>query len=197
MKITITDLNETLIDCCKREIAYSNITDLDAVCGDIFGQPAYGVVSPGNSFGFMDGGIDLLYVRRFGWDVEKKLQQVIRDDCNGELLVGEAVTVRLTDPNFSLLIAAPTMRVPMTIMDPTSVRLATRAAVSAARVFKAAAIVMPGMGSGTGKVKDNWVAAMMVAGIRDALFPVDFPNNVRDAISRHFAAYPAEARPKL
>ncbi len=34
--------------------------------GSIFEVECEAVVSPANSFGFMDGGIDLLYSRRFG-----------------------------------------------------------------------------------------------------------------------------------
>ncbi len=39
----------------------------------------------------MDGGIDLLYSRQFGWGVQKRLQQAIRERHAGELLVGAAI----------------------------------------------------------------------------------------------------------
>ena len=31
------------------------------------------IVSPANSFGFMDGGIDMLYSQHFGWQVQDRL----------------------------------------------------------------------------------------------------------------------------
>ena len=39
--------------------------------GDIFegGPEADAIVSPANSFGFMDGGIDMVYSRHFGWQM--------------------------------------------------------------------------------------------------------------------------------
>src|SRR5690348_11540617 len=51
------------------------------------------VVSPANSFGFMDGGIDHLYSRHFGWHVQRRLQEAIRGRHHGELLVGQAEIV--------------------------------------------------------------------------------------------------------
>lgn len=50
------------------EILTGNITELavDAV------------VSPANSFGFMDGGIDLHYSTVFGWHVQERLQAFIK-----------------------------------------------------------------------------------------------------------------------
>ena len=48
------------------------------------------VVSPSNSFGFMNGGIDLLYLKRFGMDLQYRLQKKIKDKHFGELLVGQA-----------------------------------------------------------------------------------------------------------
>lgn len=45
------------------------------------------MASPANSFGFMDGGIDFEISERFGWDLQKKLQQTIKILPEWELLV--------------------------------------------------------------------------------------------------------------
>ena len=82
--------------------------DLDFVSvheGSIFDLQCDAVVSPANSFGFMDGGIDSLYSRRFGWHVQKRLQRLIQDEHHGELLVGAAEIVE-TDAPIPFLIAA-------------------------------------------------------------------------------------------
>ncbi|XP_033115738.1 uncharacterized protein LOC117115954, partial [Anneissia japonica] len=57
--------------------------------GDIFKDaPATdAIVSPANSFGFMDGGIELAYSRHFGLQLMSRLQETIDNEKDGELLV--------------------------------------------------------------------------------------------------------------
>src|SRR5215469_14257627 len=104
--------------------------DLDFVTvyrGSIFDIECEAVVSPANSFGFMDGGIDMLYSQRFGWGVQARLQQAIQERHHGELLVGTAEIVETYDVDIPYLIAAPTMRVPMVLRESVSPYLAARA----------------------------------------------------------------------
>ena len=65
------------------EIHHGSILD---VCCDA-------VVSPANSFGFMDGGMDAVYRRYFGAEIQERVQQVIRERPHGELVVGSADVV--------------------------------------------------------------------------------------------------------
>ncbi|UXN74518.1 macro domain-containing protein [Devosia sp. A8/3-2] len=164
--------------------------DCEAICGDILEHEVDAVVSPGNSFGFMDGGIDLAYSTKFGWEVQTRVQRAIRETFDGELLVGRALIVPTGDPDIPHVIAAPTMRVPMQIADPSAVRLATRAAVRAASRAGLETIAMPGMGTGAGLVKFSWAARMMAAGIADALGPKQFPKSFSVAQDDHFKTYP-------
>lgn len=90
MKILIVDKNTAVV-------AALLAVGLDAVEGDIFDYPADAIVSPANSFGFMDGGIDLAYSERFGWHVQALVQSIIMQDYDGELLVGQATTVETGD----------------------------------------------------------------------------------------------------
>ena len=46
-----------------------------------------------NSIGYMDGGLDMLISEYFGWHVQDRLQDLIRDKHHGELLVGTAEIV--------------------------------------------------------------------------------------------------------
>jgi O-acetyl-ADP-ribose deacetylase (regulator of RNase III) len=46
--------------------------------GDIFEATADSIVSPANSFGYMDGGIDAAYLARFGAGLQSRLQQHLR-----------------------------------------------------------------------------------------------------------------------
>src|SRR3954464_408677 len=106
-------------------------------CGDLQGVRVHrgsildvhceAVVSPANSFGFMDGGIDHLYSHHFGWQVQRRLQEAIRPRPHGELLVGQAEIVPTDDARIPFVIAAPTMRVPMILRETVNPYLAARA----------------------------------------------------------------------
>src|SRR5206468_10834449 len=95
--------------------------------GSILQLSCDAIVSPANSFGFMDGGIDMLYSQHFGWKVQERLQALIRKRHHGELLVGAAEIVDTDHPRIPFVIAAPTMRVPMILRDSVNPYLAARA----------------------------------------------------------------------
>ena len=127
MNIILTSVERGLADAWERWCG-----DLPFVTvhrGSIFDVPCDAVVSPANSFGFMDGGIDMLYTQHFGWGVQERLQEAIRVDHAGELLVGAAEIVETEDPDLPFLIAVPTMRVPTILRDTVNPYLAARAAL--------------------------------------------------------------------
>ena len=78
--------------------------------GSILDLECDAVVSPANSFGFMDGNLDLSYSRTFGWHVQERLQALIRADHGRELLVGQAEIVETDHPRIPYVISAPTMQ---------------------------------------------------------------------------------------
>ncbi|XAI96517.1 Appr-1-p processing protein [Microcystis phage Mae-JY35] len=185
MKIYLRDRNAML--CAEWA---TRIPSADVEQGDIFARPAEAIVSPANSFGFMDGGIDLAYSQRFGWDVQARLQGIIRDEFDGEILVGQAVTLPTFDEDFPHLICAPTMRIPKIIEDPNAIYLATRAAIRCAVKSGFDSILFPGMGTGCGQVKPEWAAAMMAAGVADGLNPPGYPQSWAEASQRHYGCRP-------
>lgn len=159
---------------------------IDAFCGDYFSVKTEAVVSPGNSFGFMDGNLDYAISEKLGWDIQRRLQEQIRDQFNGELLVGQAVAVSVeNNPDWLAVVCAPTMRVPMAI-DPINIYLATRAAVRCAIGWGFESLTLPGMGMGCGKVAPEIGVMMMRNGIHDALHPKPFPASWKEAQVRHF-----------
>jgi len=183
MRIILVDRNQSVVDAWRAQ-------GLAGEFGSIFDHPAAAIVSPANSFGFMDGGIDLAYSERFGWHVQDRVQKRIVDEFDGELLIGQALTVATDDVDWPHLISAPTMRVPMIIPDATHIRLATRAAIREAISSQMESVVIPGMGAGCGQVRPEWVACMMKAGIEDALSPKDFPRSLNVALDRHYSVRP-------
>lgn len=78
--------------------------------GDIFSVvPADFIVSPANCIGRMDGGIDLAYVHRFGWQIEARLMRDIKMLHGGKLAIGKAHAITTYDPVIPMMISAPTM----------------------------------------------------------------------------------------
>lgn len=186
--------------------------DLDIVRihrGSILEVDCDAVVSPANSFGFMDGGIDALYTRALGKRLQKNLQRLIAERHHGELLVGTAEIVKTGNRNIPYLIAAPTMRVPMILKDTVNPYLAARAALLLVMygVFPAATlsgkpvcqdvktIAFPGMGTGVGKVPPDMCARQMRAAIEHVcLSGREFPESWVDAQRRHQELYTDDIR---
>ncbi|MBI2483338.1 macro domain-containing protein [Candidatus Uhrbacteria bacterium] len=159
------------------------------------------VVSPANSFGFMDGGIDRAYTAHFGPQVQERLQESIRTQHYGELLVGAAAIVPTDHPRTPYCIAAPTMRVPM-ILGPETVHpyLATRAALLLVRygtfpdgtpiAHRVQRIAFPGMGTGIGRVPLDTCARQMCCAVREVLQESPrFPSTWQEANERHQLLY--------
>lgn len=118
----------------------------------------------------MNDGLDFAISKHLGWHLEKDLQRLIREKYYGELLVGQADSIATGSPQFPYLIAAPTMRTPMTITRGPNVyqamkailvlrygRLATGELVSE----KVRSVVIPGLGTGIGQVRPLVCARQM------------------------------------
>ncbi|MGE0791070.1 MAG: macro domain-containing protein [Sandaracinaceae bacterium] len=61
--------------------------------GDYFSRAADAMVSPANSFGIMDGGLDIAIRDTLGFDAQRAAQHVIVERHHGELPVGQAEIV--------------------------------------------------------------------------------------------------------
>lgn len=194
MRILLTDLNADLVRAWQQAFQHIELQDGHSVefhHRDIFAAPGDIIVSPANSFGFMDGGIDAVYTRRFGSDLQAALQEFLKP--HGELLIGQAVILETLDDQFRWLISAPTMRVPSPIKDPLNVYLATRAAIGVALSMdrqSSVSVIMPGMGTYSGKVPVDIAARQMAKGIFDALYPPPFPQSWREAYDRQMKEHP-------
>jgi uroporphyrinogen-III synthase len=73
------------------------------------------LVSPANSFGMMDGGMDAAIIKFFGKSLMDRVQQRIVDDYLGEQPVGTSFIIETGHCKHPFLAHTPTMRVPMTI----------------------------------------------------------------------------------
>jgi O-acetyl-ADP-ribose deacetylase (regulator of RNase III) len=164
MKFFLRDRNVEMAEAWQAEFA--DAPDVDVSHGDIFDVSADAIVSPANSFGFMDGGIDLVYSRRFGWALQARLQELLRAGHDGELPVGQAVVVATNDPAIPWLISAPTMRVPMDVSVTVNAYLAFRAAIRTVRQHNLTSarietVLCPGLGTAVGRMPRKVCARQM------------------------------------
>lgn len=203
MNIVLAALNDDLV--CAWERICGNLENVTLHHGSIFDVNCDAIVSPANSFGFMDGGLDLAISEFFGWHVQERLQKLIRTRHYGELLVGAAEIVETDRPPISYVISAPTMRVPAILKDTVNPYLATRAVLILIKfgflpdgtpvkdVVKTVAI--PGMGTGVGKVSPDICAFQMRVAIEDiVLSKYEFPQSWLHAQRCHQLLYSSEIR---
>lgn len=164
--------------------------DVEVIQGDICKVKADAVVSPANSFGFMDGGLDHALSERFGWGLQEQLQRAIRERPLRELLVGEALVLPTGDPDVPWLISAPTMRVPMRLRQSVNAYLAMKAVVAAASGHAGSppirSLAVPGLGTGVGGLSAATAARQMWAAFRElVLNERDYPADFGEAQKAH------------
>lgn len=141
------------------EQLFSEFDNVTISQGDILTQKADAIVSAANSFGYMDGGLDLVYSMHFGWELEKSVRKALLDEHDGELPVGRAIIVPTGRDDIPWLVSAPTMRVPSPIADTVNVYLAFRAVLQTVRAHNRQypdtpirSILCPALGTGEGRM---------------------------------------------
>ena len=161
MKLILCDRNSRLCDewalrfkDCEDVIVkhdtFENVEDYDCL------------VSPANSFGLMDGGIDLAITNYFGNQLQKRVQQRISAYYYGEQPVGTCMIVETDNEKHPYLAHTPTMRVPSNIRNTDNVYNAMRAMLRAvAGNHNIKTVLCPGLGTGIGDVSPVMAAYQM------------------------------------
>ena len=154
LRIILCDTHLPLVEAWQAY--FPSLPDVSVTCDNIFTLEADALVSPANSFGRMDGGLDAQIVEFLGEDIESEVQQLIRDRHDGELVVGQAEVVITQATQFPFLVVAPTMRVPQNVSRTVNAYLAFRAALRAVRDFNGEhgdiirTLLVPGLGTDNG-----------------------------------------------
>lgn len=149
---------------------------MSAFCGDlkaVMNKARYTdyIVTAGNSFGLMDGGIDKAVAEEFP-RIEDRVRQRIASVYGAQMPVGTAENFVNTEKKAPTVIYAPTMQIPMPITGTDNVYLATMAAVHGVanrNTQHNRTIWMPLMGTGAGRMPVDAAMHQMVRGIRDGL----------------------------
>jgi O-acetyl-ADP-ribose deacetylase (regulator of RNase III) len=141
--------------------------------GDILAAGADALVSPANSYGFLDGGVDLVYRRFFGLGLQNRLQALLGHREGGMLPIGEAVIISTEHPRMTRLVVAPTMEKPRGIAGTDNVYRATVAALRCAVRAQPpiSRLAMPGMGTGIGRMDPFESAEQVQRAVVEVLNP--------------------------
>ena len=156
--------------CEKWKQVFSRYPEVEVLRGDYFQQSADAIVSPANSFGIMDGGLDLAIRNELGFQVETDIQEVIVNKYHGEMPIGSAEIINTNHDNWSYMIAAPTMRIPENIAFTLNAYNAFRAILIAINSFNDSkpnrpikSLICSGLGTGIGSMEPVKCAAQMRA----------------------------------
>lgn len=136
------------------------------------------MVSAANSFGIMDGGVDLAIARFFGPALPIKVRKKISLEFYGEQPVGTSMIVETGHEKHPFLAHTPTMRVPLKITRTDHVYLAKFAMLRAvanhnkSKGRKIKTVACPGLGTAAGRVPPHEAARQMELAYRNFHHPL-------------------------
>ena len=148
---------------------FDGVDSVEVVEGDLLELDCDALVSPANSFGFMDGGIDQAIDRFYGGAAQRAVLDRIAERFYGELPVGTATVIEMPSRRFPFLVVAPTMRVPGDARGTINAYLAMRAALVAVLDHNRgggvpiASLAVPGLCTGIGSMPADESALQMRA----------------------------------
>ncbi|WTW99516.1 macro domain-containing protein [Streptomycetaceae bacterium NBC_01309] len=169
LKVVLTDINPEVVEAWRA--AFADTPGIEIRNGSILDERVDAWVSPTNSRGRMDGGVDAVVKRHLGAGIQLRVQRAIRDGFAGNLPVGSAVCVPSGAVNPKFLISTPTMVTSsQNVSETLNVALACAAAFQAVHRQNDAApgsigsVALVGMGAQTGRVPARVCANLMWTG---------------------------------
>ena len=165
MKLRLVDLNSEIVTAWKS--CFSSHPEVEVIHGSILDVATDAIVSPANSHGFMDGGIDLVYLRYFGNQLQERVREAVYRRPEEMIPVGSAELIDTGSSQIPFLIVAPTMEMPEAVP-----------AIHARRAFGAvlrlvekheelADVCCPGLCTGVGRVSPEDAACEMEVAYRN------------------------------
>jgi O-acetyl-ADP-ribose deacetylase (regulator of RNase III) len=157
-------LVDTKPDLCEAwQASFAGVRDLQIYNGKF--ESLIGtfdcLVSPANSFGLMDGGIDAAITAYFGASLQARVQQEIWSSYRGEQPVGTCLMVPTENPRCPWLAHCPTMRVPMDVSWTNNAYAAFLIALIAAEAQGIQTLACSGLGTLTGRMPSGVCARQM------------------------------------
>ncbi|MET9247689.1 macro domain-containing protein [Nonomuraea sp. NPDC003709] len=169
LKVVLVDVNAKVVQ--EWLAAFADTPEVEIHKGSIVSEQADAWVSPTNSRGRMDGGVDAVIKRHLGAGIQLRVQRAIRDRFDGSLPVGSAVCVPSGATNPKFLISTPTMvQSAQDVSETLNVAMACAAAFQAIHMQNEkepgsiTSVALVGMGAATGQVPPKVCANLMWTG---------------------------------
>lgn len=176
LKLILVDPKPDL--CAAWKTHFEGLSNVEIVNGRFEKLPEFDcMVSAANSFGLMDGGVDLAIIRFFGRPLEQRVQAYIIENYLGEQPIGTSFIIETGHEKHPFIAHTPTMRIPMTIALTDNVYVAMWAMLLAvhhhnlSNARKIETIACPGLGTATGQVPSEEAARQMALAYRNFLNP--------------------------
>lgn len=169
LRVVLTDINTKVVEAWRA--AFADTPGIEIRKGSILDEDVDAWVTPTNSRGRMDGGVDAVIKRHLGAGIQLRVQRAIRDQFAGSLPVGAAVCVPSGAVAPKFLISTPTMET-----SSENVRETLNVALACAAAFQAIhrqnkekpgsirSVALVGMGAQTGRVPARVCANLMWTG---------------------------------
>lgn len=169
VKVTLVDINAKMVKAW-REVFEEN-PEVTIVQGSMLDQQVDAWVSPTNSQGSMDGGLDGVIRNHLGQQIQNRLKYELQTLFKGSLPLGHATCVPSGSHNPKFLISTPTMHSSSEdISDSLNTALACAAAFQMVHMQNRkqpgsiSSIALPGLGANTGRVPVEICADLMWTG---------------------------------
>jgi O-acetyl-ADP-ribose deacetylase (regulator of RNase III) len=169
IKVVLVDINPKVVAAWRA--TFEENPEVEIVQGSMLEQPVTAWVTPTNSRGSMDGGLDAVIKKHLGAKIEQRVQQEIARLYGGFMPVGTATCVPTGTDQPRYLISTPTMVASSEdISDTLNVALACAAAFQAVHIQNyrepgsIRSVALPGLGANTGKVPVEICADLMWTG---------------------------------
>ncbi|MGW6832308.1 ADP-ribosyltransferase domain-containing protein [Streptomyces sp. NPDC054949] len=169
LRVVLTDVNERVVEAWRA--AFEDTAGIEIHRGSILDEDVDAWVTPTNSRGRMDGGVDAVIRRHLGPGIQLRVRRAIRERFAGALPVGSAVCVPSGADVPRYLISTPTM-----VSSSQNVSDTLNVALSCAAAFQAVhrqnrrvpgsirSVALVGMGAQTGRVPARVCANLMWTG---------------------------------
>lgn len=161
LKIYLLDINKEMTDTWKKffkDVPNIEIYNTDFATFMNSHKNIEGIVSPGNSFGLMDGGYDKAIIDYLGPNAQTNVLTMLNLIYYGEQPVGTCLAVPFW--KYTIL-HTPTMRTPGKILDRTVIYSCMRSVLLTCIKANIKSVVIPAFGGCTGRVDKREIANMM------------------------------------
>ncbi|MCX7665911.1 MAG: macro domain-containing protein [Gemmataceae bacterium] len=167
LKVKLVDVNPAMVEAWRD--AFVQAPQVEIIHASMLTQSTDAWVSPTNSRGSMDGGLDGVIKSYLGNAIEKKLQSEIKKHHKGSLPVGHATCIPTGKKHPTYLISTPTISTPYNGIAIESINVA----LACAAVFyiiqlqnknqpdSITSVAIPGLGTNTGQVPVDICANLM------------------------------------